>query len=421
MTREFCGTTIAALSSAPGVSPRAVVRISGPLSFAALDRLAPASEKRAIEICDICFEGLVLPCLLLRFPAPHSYTGEDVAEIHLPGSPPLVSELMKQLFAFGVSAAKRGEFTRRAFENGKIGLAQAQGVIELINSEDSEARRRSMFSLSGKLSEESANVRDTLLDVLFRIEANLDFSHEDIELISRSESLELLGEARKRLEKLLELGVTHSADIPRVVIIGRPNSGKTTLFNALTESNGLVSPIPSTTTDCLRAVKTLKGVTVEFWDTAGYLQTPREALEFAKGAELVLRLRAADCPEEESLDLGCKTLTVTSKADLAAKAFSGDDFSVSSRTGEGIPELVDGIIAEISRCSSGGLAAWQSESLNKAMKETVEAVAALESGLAEEIAVVHIRSAAESLELFDPSDMSEELLDRIFSTFCIGK
>jgi tRNA modification GTPase len=363
--------------------------------------------------------------------APRSFTREDLVEIHLPGSAPLVDALLARLVALGARPARPGEFTLRAFLNGRIDLAQAEAVERLVAAEDAEERRAALAQLEGEMSGRLARIEEGLLDLRADVEASIDFAGEDIEIVSeaaaRGRASALLAELRA-LRADCSLSRTRD-ERPTVALYGPPNAGKSTLFNALAGADALVSPMAGTTRDVLAADLDL-GVPARLLDSAGVRPSPdgeleaegaRRAKAAMEAADLVLLVadasdRAAASPP---LPPGVPFLLVLNKTDLADAGAAGG-IAVSAKTGAGLAELR----AAIRRRLAGGPAGGRFRVSLRQQAALADAEAALDRALAAsgaEFAALDLRAAVAALGAVSGRDVGEELLDRIFSRFCLGK
>lgn len=375
------------------------------------------------------------------FAAPRSYTREDVVEIHLPGSPSLVARLVRALVGRGARPARPGEFTLRAFLNGRFDLAQAEAVEQVIAAESEAERRAALDQLEGAFSRRLRQVEHELLDLCADAEAAIDFVDQDIEFLSVEEAVARARRARERLGGLIaDSAARHVADErPAVVLYGRPNSGKSTLFNALTGGDALVSDIPGTTRDVLAADLDV-GVPVRLFDTAGDRQAAgleaeasRRGRAAAGTADLVLFVvDAADW--EASLPLeprGVPVLLVVNKCDLAPGEAVRTRFHIreavctSGRTGRGLAELKARVAAMLQEGEGDRGARFRLNFRQRALLREAEAAleraAAAAPGLGMEFVALDLRAALDALGGITGRHVSEDLLDRIFSRFCLGK
>jgi tRNA modification GTPase len=437
--------TIVALSSAPGPGGRAVTRISGPAAFTVAAHLfesdVPISFDRRTMV-----DGLVrlptihspLPATLFLWPAPRSYTGQDLAELHTIGSPPLIDLLIAELLKSGARAALPGEFTMRAFLGGKLDLIRAEAVLAVIEAGSRDELKQALGQLAGGVSRPLETLRDDLLNLLADVEAGLDFAEEHLQFVDQRQLLERL---RKGLALITLLGKQLEgralANRPfRVVLAGRPNAGKSSLFNALAgRAAALVSPEEGTTRDYLVHHLDLHGVKVDLVDTAGrrktngaiehQAQSLRE--EQTEAADLVLLCVEAGAPIDEADNLSLNqhvpsVVGVSTKCDLGPAHLGF--LATSSLTAAGLDRLRS-LLADKARSHSRPALA---PSLSRCRHHVDACLAHLrrahEMALFEEppeLLSLELRSALEELGAMVGAVYTDDLLDRIFSRFCIGK
>jgi tRNA modification GTPase len=375
-------------------------------------------------------------------PGPGTATGEDLLEIYPHGNPLLVDRILEALLALpGIRLAGPGEFTRRALENGKIDLLQAEAVGELIHAETLDALRNAQRIASGELAAPLRALRDALVDLSVRMELDVDFAEEeaDPDYPSWLAKVEGVREGLARLSRGFERGRL-LARTPKVVLLGAPNAGKSSLVNALVEEDRLlVSAIPGTTRDYVEVPLRLPGGMVHLVDTAG-LGRPVDALDEAAmertraqgaRADLVIRVVDGTGPQVEPDDLpaapGETILQVRTKKDLPGFLPAKGTSAISSRTREGIPELLDRLDEALFRSRTGGeedvrLATARQFQAVEAARERVEAAYALLKGKpAIEILAFEIREAAKHLRDLLGEISADEVLQRVFAGFCIGK
>jgi tRNA modification GTPase len=449
--------TIAALASAPGSSARGIVRISGPDVRSALDRLVtaksfeipndPLPRRFAGELL-LGEDDLTLPADVMLWPTRRSYTGQPLAELHTVGSPPILEMLLAQLFRQGVRPARPGEFTLRAFLAGRLDLIEAEAVLGVIDAQDHQELETALKQLGGGLSGQIAVVRSDLLDLLSELEAGLDFVEEDIEFVEREDLLARLEAARSTIGRLSLQAETRIQTTGRwrVVLAGLPNAGKSCLFNALIgEEAAIVSHIKGTTRDVLLAPVEWEGASVELIDTAGWEASPSELMQQADAhrlqqtteADLVLFCIASDETEDESAwnqtlfeqlkQKGTPRVLVHTKADLPGRPVIAPAVPVSALTGTGLEELKAAIASQLSHGSSGGrqligtTAARCRESLSAAAESLEEALTAANLNAGDEIIAVELHQALDHLGRILGTVFTDDILDRIFSKFCIGK
>ena len=427
--------TIVAPATPPGRGALAIVRIDGPRSSTILTSLSQ-SPLPAVRVATLTRLQDIDECIAIRYEAPHSFTGNDLVELTLHGNPLLVERVIEACVALGARIAEPGEFTERAVLNGKMDLVQAESVADLINARTALQAKLSLSNLEGMLSRKAAAIRQTLLEVISRFEAALDFSEEGYEFITRDE-------ARSRIEAAL-LDVAAMRETYRrgratrsglsAVILGRPNAGKSTLLNRLVGSDrAIVTPIPGTTRDIVRETVEIGGLPVTLSDTAGLRETAdvvedigvRRAREAARGADIVLYLvdgtigiTAEDEAELATLD---NVQLVYTKADLAP----GVGLTISAVSDQGIDELLarlDELVRVQYAAPEGALVSERQRIAVTECEEALQAaLAALDGGLDEQMLVVDLYRAASALGVLTGAVTREDVLIEIFGKFCIGK
>jgi tRNA modification GTPase len=458
--------TIAALSTPPGESGLAVVRASGPGALAVLARVFRARggnpppdawEHRRLYHGRVVDAGgdVVDEVMTAVMRGPESFTGEDVVEVTCHGSMAVVTRLLEALFAAGARPAQAGEFTRRAFLNGKMDLLQAEAVADLIHARSELQRRVAQRQLEGALSRRLGALADETLALLAEIEANIDFVGEDIDTLDAGAAARMLERHRAELADLLE-----SAPLSRplregyqVVIAGAVNAGKSTLFNRLVgEDRAIVTEIPGTTRDLLREAVSIDGLPFVLHDTAGLRGGTGDPVErigidraagAAASADVVLvvidRAAALDPSVREAaarLD-PARAIAVFSKADLPAAAGMSDidtvcpglaAVAVSAQSGEGLPALKSALVERV-----GGevlvraarervvLGARVAALLRRAGEASGTLMGSLERGTSHELLAVEARDLLACYEEVLGRRYADGVLDTIFSRFCIGK
>lgn len=447
--------TIAAIASASGSAARGILRLSGPqaIEIAAAGfrlgdggRLTPSrfaeghdGEWRLAEIA----RGV--PCYLMLWPDERSYTRQPVAELHLPGSPPILEAALADLCRRGARLAEPGEFTLRAFLHGRLDLTQAEAVLGVIDAKGESELRGALRQLAGGLARPLDQLRNRLLDLLAHLEAGLDFVDEDIEFISAEELRQQLTAIGKEIDSILlqTAGRAAGAALPRVVLRGRPNTGKSSLLNALAGRRvALVAEIAGTTRDYLSADIRDGEIAFQAIDTAG-IETP----PLAPGPESDAQIHAREQAAEAALELFCleaarpledweraqleagsawPRLIVVTKIDQGMQVRPPREaILTSSFTGEGIGSLrqrIGEIMEQQSHRESGVVAATATRcrtSLEAAGSAICRALDAIEGG--EELVASELRLALEELGMVVGTVYTDDVLDRIFSRFCIGK
>ena len=465
--------TIAAIAAGGGApSAIGVVRVSGPDCFAACGRVFRSArpfeelEARRMVLGEFLDrEGRVLDRgLAVRFPGPRSYTGEDSAEFHCHGSPVVLREVLAALFAAGARQAGPGEFTKRAFLNGRLDLTQAEAVIDLIDAETAAAARNAAAQLDGGLRRALEPIQEALLDITSRFYAVVDYPDEDIQDAGPEEIAAALRQAEGALTALLSTckrGKVLKRGV-RTAIVGLPNAGKSSLLNALAGyERAIVTDIPGTTRDTVEESVLCGGVLLRLIDTAGLRETEdaveklgversRRAME---EAELILLVRdgaAEACPENRAhweaeavlLNQVARTgkpwLCIESKSDLTGPhAFSvgliqkdannpAACLCVSSVTGYGLDKLENAVAALFPAGDPGEAGSLltdrrQEEAADRARAAVRRALEALENGLTPDAVLTDAEEALDAIGELTGRTAKEEIVGRIFSRFCVGK
>ncbi|WP_299429469.1 tRNA uridine-5-carboxymethylaminomethyl(34) synthesis GTPase MnmE [uncultured Meiothermus sp.] len=428
---------IAAIATPPGKGAIGIVRVSGAGALELVSRLWAGTNPTRLaggrftygKICDPSTQEILDEALLLVFRKPHSYTGQDSAELHTHGSPAVLRKVLQTLFELGARPAQPGEFTLRAYLNGKMDLAQAESVLSLVESESDAARRQALRGLSAGLSEKIQHLSEPLFNLLAHIQAWLDYPEEGVEAAAIRATLEpVLQEIQHLLATAPAGRIAHKG--ARIALVGAPNAGKSSLLNALLGyERAIVTPIPGTTRDYLEAPLEIAGVPIVAIDTAGVRETTdlveksgvERALQIAQEADLVLYLADQSQPTSPPPALPwARTLRVATKADLPP-AWQDETFAaVSSQTGLGLQELRQQIHTRLlGQAPEGEI--WISnerhvEALRRAEAHLQEALQA-----PEDLAGVSIESALDALAEILGLDVSEEVVDRVFRNFCVGK
>lgn len=452
MTHLDPSDTIAAIASPPSPGLLGIVRVTGPEAWAiALDGFEDESETKIParprtrphrRAGRLRVDGLRSPLAVALglWPGPRTYTGQSMAEIHASGSPPILRQLLAHCLARGARLAEPGEFTLRAFLSGRIDLTQSEAVLGVIDARSPAQLDAALRQLAGGLAAPIAGLRDRLADILAHLEANLDFAEEpDVDPIGREALAGSLDEAAAEVARLA--GRLRSRDRddgrPRVVLVGPPNAGKSRLFNALIgRDRAIVSPVAGTTRDYLEAPCDCDGLVVDLVDTAGSepaqgpiegrAQAARDAQSAA--ADLRLECRWADLgpPGAAGPADDRPGLAVWTKADASGPPGPAGLLITSASTGLGIAELRSAIARAIrSEDTAAGLpagtAARCGESLRAAGQALGTAAETLRSGGGDELVALDLRQALDDLGRIVGAVLTDDLLDRIFRRFCIGK
>jgi tRNA modification GTPase len=430
MMRE--GDTIAALSSGALPAGIAVLRLSGPRSGELLKSLCGvAPVPRRLTLATVWIEGEPIDRGLVAWlPAPQSFTGEDCAELHLHGSRAVVQTVLRWIAGQGgVRLAEAGEFTRRAFENGRLDLTQVEGLGDLISAETEGQRRQALARMDGALALRVAGWRDELIALQAELEARLDFSDEgDV-------GTELPGSVAERIRALSQTfdEVLASFDEGRIIregfrvaLAGPPNVGKSSLLNALAKSElAIVSEEPGTTRDVREVMLNLGGQLVVLIDMAGLRKAVgkaeaegvRRAEAEIERADLVLWLVAPDVRAMQAVATSAETWTIAGKSDLGG-ARCGGALSLSAKTGAGIEDLIRRLSAAAERGGPPPLLSRERD--RQAVSEARAALRDIDLAR-EELAAEGIRIASQALARLIGKVDAEAVLDRLFLSFCIGK
>lgn len=465
--------TIAAISTPPGEGGVGIIRISGEDSFRIAERIfRPRKQKNWLSqnykmhyghVVDPGSGSVIDEVLLSVMKAPHTYTRENVVEINCHGGIVPLREAFRAVLAAGARLADPGEFTKRAFINGRIDLTQAESVIDVIRSKTEASLKVAISQLGGGLSDKIRKIQDRILAILAELEVSIDFPEDDMDLKSKSEISLNAGEIIRDLDSLIESagrGRVYREGI-RTVIAGRPNVGKSSLLNVLLgRERAIVTEIPGTTRDVIEETINIKGIPLVLADTAGLRETNdlvekigvEKTREFMAGADLVLfMVEAGKGVTEDDRDLLKKleikkTILIVNKIDLAGKMFPakcsrqnvpgkketfeyGDmpTVEISALKGQGINILEDRIEEVI---TGGGVISPESIIISNARHEEIlarardhleEFLKSMEDGLPPDILSIDVKDAFEALGEITGSSVTEDLLDHIFSQFCIGK
>ncbi|MBO4599889.1 MAG: tRNA uridine-5-carboxymethylaminomethyl(34) synthesis GTPase MnmE [Bacteroidales bacterium] len=443
-------STIAAISTPSGVGGIAVVRVSGPqaLSVVARHVTLPNPQRTTFFSLFRIGEQVLDEVVVTLFHAPHSYTGEDTVEISCHGSLYVQQTLLQTLVDSGARLAEPGEFTRRAFLNGRLDLSQAEAVADLIDSTNAASHSLAISQLRGGYAHELEQLRQHLVELASLLELELDFSEEDVEFADRSHLQGLIARLTAKVEQLVgsfRVGNALKRGIP-VAIVGRPNAGKSSLLNALlADDRAIVSPIPGTTRDTIEETMTIDGITFRFIDTAGLRQSddPIEALgatravRAAQQAQIILYVRDISESFDASAQQQVAALTdqcsmqdkhifiVHNKCDLPhTDPVTG--CHVSAKEGKGIDALKHEIANAVRgdmRQSEGVLLtnARHYEALTHLLAALQEVQHGLASNLPADLVVIDLRDALHHLGTITGKVTTDEILGTIFSRFCVGK
>ncbi len=447
--------TIAAIATSIGSGGIGIIRISGNDALNIINKIFVPVKKGEIKPFTLKLGNIidengnaVDQVLVSYFKAPKSYTGEDVCEINCHGGNIALNRVLEIVLQNGATLAEGGEFTKRAFLNGKLDLTQAEAVIDLINSKSEREGKASIKQLEGKLGNEIRNIKDDIIGLLADIEANIDYpEYEDIEDVRRERIEGLL---EKQIQKLQQLEESFKSgkilkDGIMTAIVGKPNVGKSSLLNnLLKEERAIVTEIAGTTRDTIEESVTIKGITLRLIDTAGIRETEdvvenigvEKSKNVLKNAELVLFLvdgtKGFSSEDEEILrEISDKNyIILVNKIDLKNENINIDDkniIRISAKTGEGIQELENKIEEMFN------LKGLETENefiitnirhrdlINKTKEGLKQAKITVETGLPIDMISINIKTAIESLGEILGESVSEDVLNKIFEKFCVGK
>lgn len=453
MNYSYLEDTIAAIATPNGVGAISIIRISGPDAFLAVESIFKGKltlremKANSVHLGKIVDEdgGFIDDVLLSRFITPNSYTGEDVVEISFHGNPLIGQKIMELLLKQEVRAAEPGEFTKRAFLNNKMDLAQAEAVIDVISSRSDASLRGARNQLDGLLSKSVAELRGSLVDTLSFLELELDFADEDLEFVAKEELLAKIASTLNRIDDLL--GSYNFGRVIRdgvnVAIVGAPNVGKSSLLNyLLKESRAIVSSIPGTTRDIIREEMTTDGILFKLFDTAGLRVSEdsiekegiRRSNEAVRNSDLVLFI--SDVEQGFNSDIYKdllniidkeKVVKIINKIDLEIKQSIGDGIKISSLTGEGI----NGLLGTMKQLALGNTNYSEKSAivsnlrhykcLRRAKESLTKAAESINQEYSSEFISLDIRGAVDNLGEIIGVVTTDDVLNNIFSKFCIGK
>lgn len=457
--------TIAAIATPPGDGGIGIVRISGENAGFVADKIFKALKKgfsvlnfkthQAVYGNVIDDKGNIMDeALCLAMWAPNSYTRENVVEIQSHGGSFVVHRILELALNNGARMAQPGEFTKRAFLNGRLDLSQAQSVMDIIQARTDASLRMASGHLQGTFSKEIQSMRHFILEIIAHLEASIDFPEDDIEDIAKQEAKEKISKIKNRISEILK--TFHTGRILRdglvTTIIGKPNVGKSSLLNALLrEDRAIVTDIPGTTRDSLEEYANIGGVPLKIIDTAGIRKTHdkveqigvEKSVTYLQNADLILALfdisRPLSQEDEDIIEMlkGKKGIVLLTKKDLPIEMDIVDlqnrlqgEFKyiyISMLNKDGLKDLEDEIVSRVysgsakqaEGCFVNNLR--QAEALKAAEKHLEECLDTIKMGMAEDFIVIDVRSAWEKLGEITGDTVDEDIIDQIFSQFCIGK
>ena len=455
-------STIAAISTAMGNGGIGIIRMSGENCFSILDKMFKAKNKNNSDVIKgytIKYgyivnenEEIIDEVLVSFFTAPKSYTMENMCEINSHGGFIIEKMILEQCLKNGASLAEPGEFTKRAFLNGRIDLSQAESVIDIINSKTEKEARASINQLSGSLSKKIKEIQNDLLDIMSDIEATIDYPEYDIEEITNKKAIDTLNFVQKKLEKLEKSFYTGKIlkEGIKTTIIGKPNAGKSSLLNLiLNEDRAIVSEFAGTTRDTIEEFITIRGIPLKIIDTAGIRETKdkieeigvNKAIKLTNDADLVIAI--FDCSikfEKDDLQIlklieNKNAVIILNKIDLGEINTDLDELRksnkpiirLSARTGEGIEDLYNKIIELFNineiEIDNGEIITniRHKNQIKKAIDSIKKSIISIEEKMPIDIVSINIKEILIDLGDITGDNVTDDIINKIFSKFCLGK
>ncbi|HNY44188.1 MAG: tRNA uridine-5-carboxymethylaminomethyl(34) synthesis GTPase MnmE [Bacteroidota bacterium] len=457
--KDLFNNTVCAISSPPGVGAISVIRLTGEKSHQILtNNISSKSKYENLKAGKLLFtkilaDGNILDeVLLVKFDAPNSFTGENMLEIYCHGSDFIQQEILHLLVKNGANIALPGEFTKRAFINGKMDLSQSEAVADIISSNSSESHRLAINQLKGGISNEIALLREKMIELISLMELELDFSEEDVEFADRSRLLQIIQEIKTKINLLIEsfkYGNAVKNGVP-VAIVGKPNTGKSTLLNTLLkEDRAIVSDIPGTTRDSIEEEIFINGIKFRFIDTAGLRESKdkieeigvKRSLEKINLSQVILLIIEANSSEKEidtiikqvekEINSSQKLILVFNKIDLLNKEnidlkYNYESIKISAKHNKNIDLLHNSLSFYVKSLKTGIgdvilTNARHIEVLHKIDLALDRAIEGLNMQLSSDLVSQDLREAMHYLGEITGQVSNEEVLGAIFSKFCIGK
>ena len=453
-------STIAAISTSPGIGGIGIVRISGKDAFKVLNKIFKPKNNSEIKgytmkygnIIDTEKNKIIDEVLVSYFIAPKSYTTENMCEINSHGGVIVMKQILDLCLKNGATLAEPGEFTKRAFLNGRIDLVEAEAIIDIINAKTEREKDASVCQLNGFLSKEIIDIEKDLLSFTADIEANIDYPEYDIEEVSTNKSLEVLKNVKKKLLKLKESfnnGKILKEGI-NTAIIGRPNVGKSSLLNVLLkEERAIVTEYEGTTRDTIEEYISIKGIPLKIIDTAGIRNTDNavekigieKSIEIARKADLVIAIFdiSQELKDEDYRILEIikdkNAIIVLNKIDLPVnktteekiKSLNKDIVKISALERKGIEEIYDKILKlyDLNKINIEGenivTNARHQNLINQSLISLEKAINTIDSGMPLDIIAIDVKDILENLGKITGKNVSEDVINEIFSKFCLGK
>ena len=457
-------STIAAISTATGAGGIGIIRMSGKECFSILEKIFNPIKKESIDqikgytmkyghIVDSKTGEKIDEVLVSYFKSPKSYTTENMCEINSHGGTVVERRILEQCLANGAELAEPGEFTKRAFLNGRIDLCEAEGIIDLINSKTESEAKASIKQLEGNLSKKINEIKEKILDIMADIEASIDYPEYDIEETTNEKAKRIIikiKEEAEKLEKSFDTGKILKDGI-KTAIIGKPNAGKSSLLNAiLNEDRAIVSEIEGTTRDTIEEYINIKGITLKIIDTAGIRKTAdkieeigvNKAISLAEDSDLIIAIfdNTRDLEEEDEriLDLikDKKAIILLNKIDVKNSNLENNDkikslnkpvVKISAKNNEGIEELYNTIlnmfeINEIEMSDGNVITNIRHKNqITKAISALDGALNTIESKMPVDILAIYLKQTLEEISSITGDNVSQDIIDEIFAKFCLGK
>ena len=451
-------STIVAISTAPGIGGIGIVRMSGKNCFDILNKIFKPVSDSDIRGYSIKYgkiidgDEIIDEVLVSYFIAPKSYTTENMCEINSHGGTVVMKKILELCLKNGAELAQPGEFTKRAFLNGRIDLTQAEAVIDVINSKTDKEAKASMNQLEGKLSSRIAEIRSDLISGMADIEASIDYPEYDEVEVTNLKILDILKRNKQKLKKLESLFSSGKIlrDGVKTAIIGRPNAGKSSLLNLLlNEERAIVTEIEGTTRDTIEEFISLDGIPFKIIDTAGIRDTNdtiekigiKKALEIAESSDLIIAIfdisKELNNEDKKILEIlkNKVSIIILNKIDITKervneeilKKYSNNIVYMSMKTENGFDELISmmkSVIKNNELKSDGELLVINTrhkELINKAMTALDNAIKALDEGMPVDIVAIYMKGVLEELGKITGEEVTDDVISEIFSKFCLGK